>query len=137
MNKRFKFLVENYDSLDDEQCKEFNSFVFKGVDNDRIPKSTISNIAYFLRSYHKEGICMYHGTIDTDDDYYYLAYQAAICKSGDIWRIDCEGGYPSEFQIIGNKIYIATISNDRPELIICDSDEAIRDMLDCDEIWCK
>lgn len=134
MSKRFDYLLHKEEWSKDE-FYEFCDFLRKGIDKRPIPNRTIEAIYKTLREFFPKGISEYHGKSDSDG-WKYVAYDAAVCLTGDSWRIDCEGGYPSDFHVDDyrkGRIFIAAEGYKGTSLDIYSIDDAI-EMFVCDHL---
>lgn len=138
VSEKFKSLVDCYDDQNEyttDQREAIAEFLNKGIDNQKIPKTTISNIAYFLKKHYPGGLCDWHGVaVENADDYRYVAYQAAVLRTGDLGK---DGGYPCEFDvnIECNTIYVASTEGSRPRLYEYDINKTIAFMISEDVLF--
>jgi len=94
-------------------------------------------LVYFLKTVHPKGVDYRHSYVD-DDGWYYVAHQAASWISRDHYRIDNEGGYLSDIMIEQEQdgmIYIASIYDGKPDLIVSTTEDAIEKMFNDESFW--
>ncbi len=132
MSKRFDTLLLK-EEWTEQEFLEFSDLLCNGVDKRPIPSKSIGNIYRTLKEFYPGGICAdFHGTSDAAG-WEYVAHEAATLLTGDHYRIDSCGGYPSDFYIDSyrkGRIFIATEGyKGQPSLEIYSIDNAIEKLV--------